>query len=1458
MKKTRRWLWAMASAIFILVLSALFFVRPFAAEKLGPVLREACGERVNGTAAWSELSLTPAFDLEFSEISLTDSRGREIFRSPRVTVGWTIARAVSAWLGDKGVSAMIGDVVIDAPEIHARASTDGSWNVQNLLKPQEEETPSEFRGRVLLSGGAADVTLADGETFDFKDLDGKFSWLSDGKIDAALDGSFSGTAFGAKALYTDENNFTAEGKTGALALTALRPFLSLFPETAGLSLDGGTGEITAAKLWRSGGALTYHAEGRLSDAAAAYGEYTVTDASALFDIYDGGARLAGVRAKVNGEVFTGKLSVSWKEETAAEGSVSLHQVRLEKLLPGEDISGKLTGTLDFSGPVSKLSAWGGLYLSNADVKGVEIEKARADVSWDGERAAVSSLTATLPGGGYVEGNGTYDVSSGHFDGTLLARNASLDGLSAYGISGVVDGTAAAAGHFDGNTVTLSFLNAAGDGENLSYSGYSAGKLSGTASYDGSRFQGEFTGEALSGAGVTVDSAAGTAEGTTDAWRVDSLSGTVGDGYFTVSGGCADGKLDFKAQGAAIPIARFSALAGEDIGGNLAFNGRIGGTAEAPSFDFQVNAKDGYARGAEIRTLAGHVLSDGETLSLDGVKLETKTGEHTLSGSVGLSGEHALALSEKTEHTRIENILKLAGLDYPLTGWLDNTSEISGTLSNPTVTGQFLAWNGSAAGELYQSVSADYAFEDGTLRIGNGLASIYGGSAYVSGTVSADALDLELSLVDAEMDRIVRTAPVSGRATVRGHLSGTPSDPEFHGYAESRNISAASLSLERFSAEISYKDQAVELKNGDFYQKSGHFQWDGTVNAESGAVAGRLRFTDWDLGEALRQFDLPVKNIKGSMNGGMRLRGTLSDPSVDLRVRLNEGGSLGDTPMGEGRIELSYMNKALSLREFKLPVGEGLLAAKGTMAADGAMDMQLAANAMDLSWIPKAADLQNTEIGGKLTAGLSLHGTRESPAADISVTVENPSYNGITFDLISLMGNISDGAFRIGQALAEKDAYKVTAEGTVPAAALTRVPGEKDVPFDVDINLDNADLNALALWVKPVTSASGPIRGHVKVTGSWDDPEASGSVGVEQGSVTVANLSEPIEGIWGNLVFGGKTASFEGAAAIGGGSFSSAGMASWDKMKLSAYSGEAHLHAPSLNCVYYKGSIDADFTAGEERGLPKISGTVSAQNATVDIPMSFSESEGGVDFLMDVTATIGDKVRLYNSLLYDMTVRGNIHAMGLVSRPLMSGKVDVEKGTVRYLSNEFNVTEGTAIWGGIPDSFLPTVSVRANTSVGHYKVGMELTGPADGLRFKLSSEPSLNDTQIVTLLTLRQAPGSADSDETTGALFNAGLQMMFSGGVQELLKESFGLDLVSVTSTLTDYYDSSSGNMNDDYYYIKIGKYLFNDFMLTATTGINNSEQSFGFRYDLKSRVGLAAWYNNDHDSYMGADYQMRF
>lgn len=54
---------------------------------------------------------------------------------------------------------------------------------------------------------------------------------------------------------------------------------------------------------------------------------------------------------------------------------------------------------------------------------------------------------------------------------------------------------------------------------------------------------------------------------------------------------------------------------------------------------------------------------------------------------------------------------------------------------------------------------------------------------------------------------------------------------------------------------------------------------------------------------------------------------------------SEWGQLANAVLGEGDIDFSYINHALSIRKLYIPVGEGILAAQGGMSSNGDFDIQ---------------------------------------------------------------------------------------------------------------------------------------------------------------------------------------------------------------------------------------------------------------------------------------------------------------------------------------------------------------------------------------------------------------------------------------------------------------------------------------------------------------------------------------
>ncbi len=1377
-------------AVLAVVLAALYaFVRPMAVSRLEPLLREAAEERLLGTLSWRALDLDAAFDLEWTDIELRDTQGRRVFFAPQMAVSWTFVGALDAVLSDDGVAVAIGSVRLSEPEMNLRKAADGSWNVQHLIRT-EEEGNTTFRGRVLLQDGNVSVSLPEGTTYTAEAVSGQAVWGPGGVIETVMSGTVFGTKASGKFVYTDENRYYGKLETEPVALTALAPMATELSSAADVRILGGTGTITKAEIDCRGGLLKYEVRGGLADA--------------LFSL--------------SGYDFKGMNT----DFILTEKKLSLEN--LKSSVKNEGVETNLSGKAELT--------FGDTFA----------------VSFAGKLAE-----------GTLSGEGFYTKETGEFSAKLTAKNLDASILQSLGVSGQISGNGTVVGRYRDGALSLSRIEGDFAASNATYGDYSLAKAAGHAVYASGKSTILLEGEGISAKGIFVDTFSAELVGRESSWQFPYVFGTMGGGAFSARGRYEDGNFDIRGEAAGLEAGNFAALVGRDVGGTLSVEGRVSGTAEAPMYEAALRLDNGHFENAPILHAEGSIHGNGDTLSIDRSSVTLSEGTHTLSGTVGLSGAKALNLKEKTEKARLENVLKLAGIDVPLTGFFDNEMTITGTMENPTVSGTVLATDGSVAGELFQSIYADYTWKDGALSIENGLGYLYGGAAYVNGTYKNEKLDFTLAMVDVDMDRVLVSAPVEGYATFRGRLTGTIHSPKFSGMAESREIKVKGKGFGRVSAEVSYEDGVFHIADGYFQERGGEFRYSGLVNAKTGALSGQLKFRNWGMTDALALADMSVKNVEGAMTGTLGIRGTTDNPDIDLNVTASDA-KLGHLAVSKGHLDMTYTNHVLSLRELSLPLGQGLLTASGTIQEDGTVSVKAAAKKLDLSVVPEMVD-DMAPLGGLLTGDIDVRGNVRDPEASVSVTVDGPMYNDFIFNTLYLNGQVSQGTVTVKQAILTKDIYKGNAYGTMPVAALTRMPDGRNIPYDLTLNLENADLNALVLFSKQIRSAKGPIDGKLHVTGAWDDPEIRGDITVTDGEMTVAGMAEPLSPVSGKISFTGKEATLEAKIAAHKNEAGLQGRATWDKQQLTDYEGNLQIRADSIRSDYYTGALSADIALTKEDQFPKISGKITAENATVTVPLSFEEGGETPDVLMDVTVSVGDNVRLLNSLLFDLYARGNIHAMGLASRPLMSGKLDVTRGVIKYLTHNFNISEGTAVFGAVPDSFLPVMTLKGETQVDTYKIRMDLKGPVGKFVLKLSSEPALNDTQIVGLLTFGRDSvkgGLGDTDSRTGALFNAGLQMVFNGSVQNFLQNSFGLDLFNVTTSMDTLFDSKSGSNDDNYYYLKVGKYLFHNFMLMATMGVNNSEKAFGFRYDLRSRFGVTAWYNTESKEYVGVEYQFKF
>lgn len=1456
--KLKWWLNGIGAVILVAVAAVYLIARPIIVQNLEPVLKQTAEEKINGTLTWEAMDLDPQYNLTFENISLTDIDGKDILTSQNVTVDWS-AVALFDYLLDRGtILDVVRQVEVNEPSLYIREKETGDFNVQNLLKPQKEETPGQFLGIVSIHQGTIQASLQNRSEYQFTDVESECIWKNNGSVHGKLDALFAGAKVEATFTYTDERNFEGDIKTGPLSLRELKPAFDRFSDALqSFDIKDGTAELSSAKVWKSDGLLSYEVEGRLQQVAGQYDKYAITEGAAFFDMKNGILQGRDVSACINGQKIEGDVWANMQEEIPLfHGKVQCHEIDMGPLLPGKDVKGKVTAQADFMGKGTDVKVHGSIRVSGAGYESYDIPQGEALFSYEDDVISIYSLRAMV-NQSHVSGEGVYRLSDGYFETKGEVENLSLpDFIPHKSVFGVITGRFYAQGLY-GNGVSVKKAIFDGHGKALSYGEDGAESLSGRFYYAGNVWQAAFSGTGISYQGAYASRLTGHVEGRGDTYTVHHLSGDMGEGSVDVSGVYHPAHMNLHATGRELELSPFSRLVGLDVAGVADFDITAQGTRKAPRIEGFVDAKKGHIGKAKFDEIHGKISHQNGNLFLDSATWKKGEGVHYVTGQIQLAETPEVDIHVTTDRYRIEDLVSALGKDYPVTGYIDNKVHVTGNMENWKAEGDFMAYEGSIAKKLYQNISGTYVYDRDKLHITHGLLYAGDGVLRLDGDIDSKGLSMDVSAYGVGLDEILPHMGLYGQLAFHGNVNGAFDNPLVKGVVESRNIRYRDIEIKDVAMGLNYKDGLISINDGNFFHGEGQFDWSGSYYIPAQRLQGKMNFKNWDITDICHVFGIPLAHTSGAMDGHMLLRGTLHDPEVIFRSRLGEG-YLGDEILKDGVVDVSYLHHAFAINKLYIPVGGGVLATQGGISESGKYDIKVAAHNLSLRWIPLVLDVQNTILDGNITAAIDISGEKNDPTIDFSIGVEKPAYNKYRFDSLYFMGNIEDNRVHIAQALLKKDVYKISAKGDIPYNAFRNIHIPGEAPMDFEINLDNADLNGVAIFLGPITSAEGPIQGKLHLTGDWENPEIHGAVSMKKGRATVQTLEDVLDPINLEMKFDGYRADMHGDITLGDGVATWQGKGEWENARNRKYYGDFHFHSPRIRSTYYKGALDADFTFGGLEEIPGIRGTILVHEATGDIPFALFSGESGnwPNIPLDIEVILGEKVRLYNTALYDIGLKGNMNISGSLSHPQATGRINADKGTIKLNTTEFKLDEGYALWGGQSNGLLPKVYGKATSHIGHYTISAQMEGKPGEMKTTFHSEPYLNDSQILMLLTLHANPNDADVS-IEKALLNAGLTMVIGNSVQNFLKDTIGLDMISITSSLNERYDSlSSAGM--DYYYVKIGKYIFPNLMLTMTGGVNNKQRSVGMHYDLHSHVGISAWYNNENEKYIGADWKFKF
>ena len=1405
-------------------------INPIAERYVAPMVQEQLHNTVRGTIQYDSIHVTWDGDIELQNVSLRDESNHLVADVPTMNVSMKWSSVPSIVMGNSSGAAVVSTITLDKPDIHVWQLADGSWNVNSLLKPSPKSDKKSFDGNIVINDATSVIRFKDGNVHRLAKLDGNIALNLDGMTKGVLNGLLDdhSIAINGSVDMNKMDDFDLFVQADAVDVSGI---MNLAPTNKNLSVTAGVLHDVKAQITSRDG--KYSMSGNLAFDGV---DGTYKNGSTTYQISKGNGKIFFQNNNIlisrsgwyiNNQAVKVNGLVTLSDDVDLNLNAVADSVALETFTNNQ-FTGIIGGRVHIGGTSVNPNVSGTIKSNEVSYDDYRIDSGEANFIYSDGTVDIRDATLYI-GDGSVNGRGKYNVDSGDFSVEGTIHNAEIAPFTqnlATPISGIVNGDFAVTGK-NRNITAL---------------------------------EGNVIGSGISARGISLDTAklSFTKSGTITNIAV---TGAMGNGLLSGYGTIDNNNLNLSLSADSLDVSNFSTFVGKSIFGNITGYASITGDLDNVSVTGSITSPEIIYDGAHFNSInAGFTIND-HVLALENASIGDGDGAITIGGTLNLDS-NALNMRARAKAVRIENLIR-PFTDIPLTGWFESENEIRGTVDNPYVHGYAHLYDGSYSGKLISDAKFDYTLDNQILTLPDFTVQGYGAVIRGSGTASESSLNIDLDGKNIDIGRLLVNTDydVKGYVQAKGHIGGSLYNPNFNGSVTSNFLTINGEGITNISGTLYADKTVVNLEKFEFdEEQGGHYMARaGMSTVGDKRLFGTLEVSNGRVNNLLSLLGKPVDKLDGSLSGTVDLGGTYGNPS------LNVVGSIKDVTIdmkvvGDATIDASLENRKFKIRTLKLPVDDGLIAAGGTVDLDGDADLQIAVRDVDIEpFLPLIGD--NINATGSVTGVINMTGATKNPKVELSASLANGSYNGIDIDQGFVLATMENHVINVQRIQGVKGDYKLSAYGKIPLAALYTtgyLDANDSKAMDMTIDFNEADMAVIPLITPTVKEATGALKGLVHVTGTIDQPEAYGTVSVRNGTMKIKTVGNELKNIDGDLIFSGQQADFQSRISAGKGTAGLAAKVNWTGHEMTNYRMAIQLDGFDLANEYISGPLQGELYIAEKNGIPTLMGNLNLENMKFKIPLSLETSESTRDLGIDVNVHAGKNVRLYDRTLYNMRISGDVHFRGSVFNPTSSGQFNVVSGTFKYLSHTFDITKGTATFTS--GSYLPTLQLDAETTVGTYNIYLGVKGTVDHMDLTLKSEPSLSRKQIISMLTFGRGEPSNSStitNEDANALAVASAQMFAFGYVQDAVQNALGLDRVNITTGSIDPNEPTSRETSGNYN-IEIGKYVLPRTMITYTQGINNKQNKYGIEYSLRRSVKFNAWHTSQGSTYFGGRWTREF
>jgi len=630
------------------------------------------------------------------------------------------------------------------------------------------------------------------------------------------------------------------------------------------------------------------------------------------------------------------------------------------------------------------------------------------------------------------------------------------------------------------------------------------------------------------------------------------------------------------------------------------------------------------------------------------------------------------------------------------------------------------------------------------------------------------------------------------------------DVRIKGNLASNNLKLMEEEFDSFKTSFMFKDDTLSLSNLNLSKSKGSLRGKVDYNFKKDSTFYNLSLEKVELSE-FKYYSALNLGVNGFLYGRFKGSGFISNPTSELILELRNS-SIGDLSLPSSKLSLAIKNKdLLGHISFLGTIGQGQISINFDKESKKRSEFNFDLNSQDLgilAGVISENNLTNKNIFGQLnfnmTGDFDFYNLKDLNA-ELNVKRFNFQKNSLKYNL-----NNQKRSILIEKGKVLDWGLEVIGEDQYFSSSAT---GDMISGFRVENNF-SLEGELLEIFGPSFKKVRGKINGKLNLLGNYKKFNPDFSFYADNVSLNSTYIPGVFEGINFKTSVNKKEIIIHNIQGkYNGGDFKSDGVLlfriPFPIIKLNY----------SLNNTKFSAMKKSSFIVS---GTGKIEGDKTPYNLYGDLYIPFGKVNDSLDELLKKRGVTDDfsvflpgkrdldklekiKLNLNVDITKPVIIRNNISELSFLgklniyghpSNPLIKGSLNFAPSVSKFIfkGNEFALTEGRINFIENEIKLDPEFRFVGSSRINEYDIRISANGRGRDLDFKLSSEPTLGQEDILSLLTLGVTSQTSKNlqakDRESLTSIGIGSLIMDQFQINEGLSSTLGLRL-SVTPEFSD-------------------------------------------------------------------------